>query len=772
MTGTSTISNTPVTANNPDHYYGVLPEIAIVKLTNGTNNDSPPVPGVPDGPIVPVGSTVTWTYDVTDPGNVPLSGVTVTDNIAGVNPTPVLSGGFNVGDTNHNGLLDPGETWVFTASGTAVAGQYSNIGTATGTPVTPTGGTIPGTTPVSATNPDHYFGAAPAIAIVKLTNGTNNDNPPVAGVPDGPIVPVGSTVTWTYDVTNPSSDPFSLSNVTVTDSVAGVNPQPVLSGGFNVGDANDNGLLDPGETWVFTASGTAVAGQYSNVGTVVATPVTSTGGTVPGSGTVTANNPDHYFGYTTNISILKLTNGTNNDSPPVAGVPDGPIVPVGSTVTWTYDVTTTGNVPLSGVAVTDNIAGVNPTPVLSGGFNVGDTNHDGLLEAGETWVFTASGTAAAGQYSNIGTATGVPSTPAGTPIPGAPTQTATNPDHYFGTTATPQISVVKTADQASITAGQTAGYTVTITNTGTVTDTGVTLSDPLPPGAGNDINWKIDASDNTGNFVPGDFTITGTTPSQNLTLASTFNDTLAPGQSIAVHITGVTSTNDAGGNGTTFPGASAILGAAVNYAVLYEGTGGHNFQVSNSSVYGNIGIGGTGHAQLSGPGTVAGRIDFSAANSGQYSESNTSGITSINYSVPAVTSALNTVNTLSTNLGSASGASLTLNGNQTVNESAGTLDTIGGVAYRVFNVTSYNEGNGNVVTINGDGSGDPVVFNFASNQNVQLGGDVTLNGLSDDQVIWNFTSTNQNLHGSTTTPRVTPTRPSRGSSSPPTTRSS
>ena len=56
----------------------------------------------------------------------------------------MLSGGFNVGDTNHDGLLETGETWVFTASGTATAGQYSNIGTATGTPVTPTGGTIPG----------------------------------------------------------------------------------------------------------------------------------------------------------------------------------------------------------------------------------------------------------------------------------------------------------------------------------------------------------------------------------------------------------------------------------------------------------------------------------------------------------------------------------------------------------------------------------------------------------------------------------------------------
>ena len=199
----------------------------------------------------------------------------------------------------------------------------------------------------------------------------------------------------------------------------------MTSGGhqYNTGDTNHDGLLEAGETWVFTASGTAIAGQYSNIGTATGTP--------PTGPNVTATNPDHYFGETPAIQILKLTNGTNNDSPPVAGVPDGPIVAVGSTVTWTYNVTATGsNVPLSNVTVTDNIAGVNPTPVLvtfnGHQYNTGDTNHDGLLEAGETWVFTASGTATAGQYSNIGTATGTP--------PTGPNVTATNPDHYFGQT--------------------------------------------------------------------------------------------------------------------------------------------------------------------------------------------------------------------------------------------------------------------------------------------------------------------------------------------------
>ena len=74
---------------------------------------------------------VTWTYVVQNTGNAALGNVTVSDS----DPTvlPVLQDG---GDSNGNGLLDVGETWVFTASGTAVAGQYINTGTATGTDVT------------------------------------------------------------------------------------------------------------------------------------------------------------------------------------------------------------------------------------------------------------------------------------------------------------------------------------------------------------------------------------------------------------------------------------------------------------------------------------------------------------------------------------------------------------------------------------------------------------------------------------------------------------
>src|SRR5205814_1327614 len=153
------------------------PRINIVKTTNNTNNDSAP------GIQVVAGSAVTWTYIVTNPGDEPLKSVSVVDDRIGA-----LSA--HTGDANANGLLDVGETWTYTATGTAVSGQYSNLGTATGA------GNVSNTT-VTHSNPDFYFGQNPAITIVVLTNGTNNDTP------TGPYLDEGSNVEWTYTVTNP-----------------------------------------------------------------------------------------------------------------------------------------------------------------------------------------------------------------------------------------------------------------------------------------------------------------------------------------------------------------------------------------------------------------------------------------------------------------------------------------------------------------------------------------------------------------------------------------
>ena len=173
--GDSPDGKTP-TDDDPSHYFGSGPGIAIKKYTNGEDADTP------TGPFVPTGGLVTWTYVVSNTGNVVLSNVVVTDNITGVTPVYVS------GDTNTDGKLDLDEIWHYQATGIATAGQYANIGTVTGK--------SPEKQAVSDDDPSHYFGAGPAIAIKKYTNGEDTDNP------TGPVVAVGSIVTWTYVVSN------------------------------------------------------------------------------------------------------------------------------------------------------------------------------------------------------------------------------------------------------------------------------------------------------------------------------------------------------------------------------------------------------------------------------------------------------------------------------------------------------------------------------------------------------------------------------------------
>ena len=101
-----------------------------------------------------------------------------------------------------------------------------------------------------ATNPGDYTGIS-GLDFVKTVNGQDANT-------SGPTVAVGSTLTFGYLVINSSSSTMTLTDIvddngtpTVTAddvrlSTGGI--KPVLSGGFNVGDTNHNGMLDAGES--------------------------------------------------------------------------------------------------------------------------------------------------------------------------------------------------------------------------------------------------------------------------------------------------------------------------------------------------------------------------------------------------------------------------------------------------------------------------------------------------------------------------------------------
>ncbi len=292
---------------------------------------------------------VTYTYNETNNGTDPISGVSLSDDLC----SPVT--GPTSGDTNSNGILDPGETWVFTCNKTfTTAGTFTNHVTATGTDTADSQPAPPETAQATVTVRN------PQTTLTK-TASPSNGRAPLA-------------VTYTYNETNNGTDP--ISGVSLSDDLC----SPVT--GPTSGDTNSNGILDPGETWVFTCNKTFnTAGTFTNHVTATGTDTADSQPAPPetAQATVTVTNP-----HTTLTKTASPTSG----SVPLA-------------VTYTYNETNDGTDPISGVSLSDDTC----SPVT--GPTSGDTNSNGILDPGETWVFTCSKTfTTAGTFTNHVTATG------------------------------------------------------------------------------------------------------------------------------------------------------------------------------------------------------------------------------------------------------------------------------------------------------------------------------------------------------------------------------
>jgi uncharacterized repeat protein (TIGR01451 family) len=320
---------------DPSHYFGALPGINVEKTTNGSQDA-----------FILVGEPVTWTYTVTNIGNVPLMTVTLTDSDSSVIPT-LLSG-----DTNGDGSLDTGEIWVYVATSIAEIGPYSN------------------TAWISASFEDDYrrqenvedaddsgyFGINSLVILRKTTNGLPYETPP------GPILQLGESVTWTYHITNTGN--ITLTTIELVDDVEG-----------EITSCPED-TLGPWDSMQCQLQGIALAGQYTNTATVT--------GTHPAGSTVAHQDTSYYFGADPAITLQKYTNGEDADSPP------GPFIEIGDVVTWTYVVSNTGNVPLDSINVNDDWLGSIDCPATS-------------LEPDQYMVCEETGSATVGSYANLGT---------------------------------------------------------------------------------------------------------------------------------------------------------------------------------------------------------------------------------------------------------------------------------------------------------------------------------------------------------------------------------
>ncbi len=461
-----------------------------VGKTNPAHSGCPdPAPALhleKDGPASSkVGDTITYTFVVTNTGNTTLTNVHVTDPLLGTGEIAVSPSTLPAGSSGVIVVGNASADYKVQAAD-VVDDNVHNVATAHGTP--PEGANVTDTDPHDVAIPDVVETPDPAIEVVKSG-------------PDTAII--GETITYTFKVTNVGET--ALTNVHVTDPLLGTGQFAVSPSTLAVG-----------------ASGTATAPYTVRAQDVVndRVPNTATAHGTPPTGpdvtdtddhivevlpkhtichaTGSANNPyepitisvkaifDRHLGMQHHdgrdiIPPFTYQNGTHSQNwpegkaifengcvlaPSISLVKDGPATSrVGETITYTFDVTNTGNTTLTNVHITDPLLGtgqiaVTP-PTLAPGES-GDATADYTVDQADV---------VDNNVHNEATATGTP--PTGPPV------TDVDPhDVEITPIPVPAITLLKDGPQSAA-VGETITYTFDVTNSGDTPLTNVHITDPL-----------------------------------------------------------------------------------------------------------------------------------------------------------------------------------------------------------------------------------------------------------------------------------------------------
>ena len=390
-------------------------------------------------------------------------------------------------DANHNGILDAGERSTVTDAN----GNYSFFGVALGQTVwidevVPAGATqttgdheekiIPtNASGVLVVDPigNHYL--TPHVSITKA--GVLQDNGDCVDDAD-------DVINYTVTVTNDGE--LALTGVVVKDSFEG--GSDVIISGPASGDTNSNGILDVGESWVYTYTHDATQADIDSNGG-------DGDGTLDNLATVNANSANGSVSASDDASV-EVCQFPGIAIEKTAALNDGGdcVDQDGDIINYTYSVTNTGNVALDNVVVVDDKVTVVADDGDSNGFNDGDLDEDGLLDVNETWTYSASYTATQADIDSAGDGDGF-----------IHNNVTANGDAAVGGEAAPEAS-----DDASVEVCQNPGVDLTkYVDVGFGFDDANTGPGPENVNVGGDVTFKITV-ENTGNVTLTDVDITDT----------------------------------------------------------------------------------------------------------------------------------------------------------------------------------------------------------------------------------------------------------------------
>ncbi|MEU6709377.1 DUF7507 domain-containing protein [Streptomyces wuyuanensis] len=395
--------------------------------------------------VTAAGQQVDYSFVVTNTGNVTLDQV-------GVEETAFTGSGADPQISCPEDVLAPGRSMTCTASYTVTQadidrGTVANTAAASGTP----------------------SGGGPAVTATASDTVTADRNPSLSlakSAEPETVTAAGQVVTYAHAVTNTGNVTLTAVDVSETAfSGSGTDPEVSCPGTS----------LAPGQSMNCTATYTTTRtdidnGEIDNTATATGTPPTGPAVTATDDATVTADQDP-------SVSLVKTVVGD-----------DGPFRS-GEVLTYTFLVSNTGNVSLTGIELSDiAFSGSDPAPEAS--------CPGTALAPGESMTCTGTYTLTqadvdSGSVTNTARATGSP--PAGPPV-------ASQSSALFTPRVNPALALAKTGEPVVATAvGQLVTYTLLATNTGNVTLTDVDVAETAFSGSGA----RPQASCPTGPLAPG-----------------------------------------------------------------------------------------------------------------------------------------------------------------------------------------------------------------------------------------------------------------------------
>ena len=374
--------------------------------------------------VASVGDIITYTFEVCNTGTVDISNITITDPLVTVmgGPTAVLVAGTC-------------DNTTFTGTYAITQMDIDNLAinnTATTTGEDPDGN------PVEDMDEDMVPIPVSAGLIFEKVGTFTDEN-------GNGITEIGETISYTFTVANTGN--AAITNITIADPLVTVSGGPIdLAAG-----ATDNTTF----TGVYTITQADLDnGMVNNIATV--------NGTDPNGDPVTEDSEEEIplVTGTPELELLKMStfNDENGDG----------FGQVGETISFTFTVSNSGTLDITNITITDPVVTVIGGPIDLAIGEVDMTTFTGTYTLTQADVDN-------GSFMNVATVTG--EDPSGNPVTDDGEEETPVPQN-------PDISLLKesmlndTNGDGFIQPGETIDYVFTVINTGNVTITNVTVTDP------------------------------------------------------------------------------------------------------------------------------------------------------------------------------------------------------------------------------------------------------------------------------------------------------